>query len=753
MKEENYYTKKREELRGATDEVEENRYRERLQALAESLIKQRDEAIKYRAASGIERRWREDEETYNSVIMSAGSDMIDYATGEAPARGRSSGPVRSRVVVNILRSKCETAEGRFSDILLPVDDKNWGLKVTPVPELTKGMEDDRPPIDTTTGQTYVNPDGQPVKTSDIARAQVEAAEEAMKGMETEIDDQLTECNFNGECRKVVHDAVVSGTGILKGPGVIKQTRKAWIKKTDETGSTYVMQTVEEHTPKSKRVDYWNIYPDPNCGEDIAKAGYIWEYDEVLPRELKSLIGVEGYLTEQIKAVLKETPYRTQASYTRDKRLEINKVAASDVSTYEKWECCTDINREDLDVLGIDTEDQDGDLLSACVVFVNERPIKIQLNVLDSGGLPYDFFQWCPVKNSIWGIGVVRIGAWAQKVVQAAWRTTMDNARDSSGANIAIGKGIEPVDGRWEITGKKLWKDTGENEADVRKAFAQFQIESRQKELQAIIEMALRFLDMETALPMLFQGEQQEMPETLGATNIVVDSNNVAIRSRVKRWDDQITRPHVARYYYWNMQYNENSDIKGDYNVDARGTSVLLARDQQARTLVQLMGLRGDPKIDNEIDWGKAARELFTSLRLNVLKSDIDKKRDEEARKGQPQQQDPKIQSATIRVQGEMQKAQLVQQSDMAEIQFKAQEAEKQRQFDAQMKQMDLQMKQMEFAQASGMKLSEIKADLAKEASKQNLMRELEDKKATTAELTKPPIEPVGRAKEGMAFQQ
>ena len=55
-------------------------------------------------------------------------------------------------------------------------------------------------------------------------------------------------------------------------------------------------------------------------------------------------------------------------------------------------------------------------------------------------------------------------------------------------------------------------------------------------------------------------------ETLGATNIMVDSNNVTLRSRVKLWDDNITIPHLTRYYDYNMQYHKDDSIKGDFKV-------------------------------------------------------------------------------------------------------------------------------------------------------------------------------------------
>lgn len=730
-----------------------------IDALSQSLLKKRDEAVIYRNSSGVERRWREDQAAFEGEdqVAGGGRSMIAYATGEATLQGNS-GPIRSKAVVNVIRGKCETAEGRFADILLPVDDRNWGFRVTPVPELVAALKDDRVVQQVGSsegGQETLSPmidddTGQPVKAYDIAQVKVDKAEEAMKGMESEVDDQLTECQYNSECRKVIRTSSRLGTGVLKGPNVVKNTRKAWVPNSEGEKTVHVLEVVEKASPESRWVDIWNCYPDPQCGEDVRRtASYMWESDEILPRDLMSLKGLKGYFNDQIDLVLSEEPQRTQVSY-KNKRHAIEKQALDRGHTYEKWEYHGDVDKYDLEALGCDCEDLDGKSLSACVVFVNDRPIKAQLNVLDTGDIPYDFFQWTKVSGSPWGIGIPRQSMWQQKIITAAWRAMMDNARDSAGANVVIGNGVEPADGVWELTGKKAWRTNSATE-DVKKAFHQFQIQSNQQDLQNIIELSLKFLDMETSLPMMFQGEKAEMPETLGATNIIVDSNNVALRSRVKTWDDQITVPHITRYYHWNMQYNENPDIKGDYNVDARGTSVLLAKDQQAQAFTNILQFKGDPDVDSVTDWAKAIKQFYGALRLDIVKPEEDQRRDEEQRQQDQEPEDTALQVAQTRVDGEMAKAELKQESDMAEMEFKAAEAEKQRQHDMEIQRLEHQMRLMEFAQQQNLRLSDVKADLAKEASKQNLMRELADKK--TAQVTSPPVEPPQKAPPGEAYQQ
>lgn len=726
----------------------------KIESFAETILKKRDEAVAGRAASGVERRWREDEEAFDGLDeTNKSSRMIDYATGES-YRKSTDGPARSSVVVNIIRGKCEVAEGRFSDIQLPVDDRNWGLKVTPVPELVNAMASDQPALDQA-GQEIEKPDKTKVTFSDVAKKEIEEAKGKMRLMETEIEDQLNECSFNGENRKGVKDSVRLGTCVMKGPNVVKQLKKTWLPQTDGDQTVHVLEVSESMKPASKRVDPWKVYPDPNCGDDIKKAAYVWESDSILPRELRSLIGVDGYLTDQIFKVMEEDPKRTQIVENRHNQKAIQQNTVAQGAPYEIWEYHGDVNKEDLEALECDCEEFKGTSLSACVVFVNDRPIKAQLNVIDTGDLPYDFFQWTSVSGSVWGIGIPRMMIWQQRIITSAWRAMMDNAGDSSGVNVIIGPGITPSDGIWELTGKKLWESDGEID-DVSKAFMQFQVQNNQVDLQNIIELALKFIDMETSLPMLFQGEKAEMPETLGATNVMVDSNNVSLRSRVKMWDDQITRPHITRYYHWNMQYNDKAELKGDYNVDARGTSVLLAKDQQVQSLAEVLELRDDPKVEDIIDWEKAIKQLFSARRLDVVLTDDEIAKNRKNREEAEPPVDPRIQGnidvATIRAESEMQKLEKQRELELEKLERQSVEDEKRIQHEIGMKRLDQNMKMMELSSATGMSLENIKKELAINAAKLNLQEKLSTQKGGGDEVIKPVAEPPERAEPGHAFE-
>ena len=178
-----------------SDDIEQELLNSKIEAFAEAQLAKRAEAIEFRAACGVERRWKLSESLIDYASDSGHGyvSMMDYASGEAPLRNK--GPRRSRVTMNVVRGRVETAEGRFSDTMLPVDDKNWALKVTPKPKMQDMAEDERPAMQN--GQPVQFPDGSQARMADVAKDLKARAEKAMGKMVLVIDDQLTECDYNG----------------------------------------------------------------------------------------------------------------------------------------------------------------------------------------------------------------------------------------------------------------------------------------------------------------------------------------------------------------------------------------------------------------------------------------------------------------------------------------------------------------------------------------------------------------------------
>ena len=711
-----------------TEEELQERMEERLQSFGYNMAQQRDQWVRDRYSYGVDKRWIEDEDQYNCKdnIAKAASQMMTSVEQGYPVTTQMAKPHRSTVYIGLTRQKTNAAEARLADILLPTDDRNWGIDPTPDPKLMGMTKNDGLLIDQRTGQPAMNPDGQPMRIKDVARATMDVARKKAESMQTVIDDQLVESDYNGELRKVVHDAAKLGTGVVKGPIVTNRTRKAWQPYTDNTGATvYMIEFLEERTPASFRVDPRLVFPDPGCGEDIHTGKGIYEMRKLTAKQVRELAKQPGYMKNQLRKVLEEGPKRS-ATFQELKDEEQRDIARD---TYELWEYWGEVEHEDLEACGMQMGEKDSlKTISACVVMINNTIVKAFLNPLEDGALPYDFYVWEKVSGSCWGYGIPYLMRAQQKVLNAAWRQMMDNAGVSSGPQIVMKPSvIQPADKQWQLSSRKIWFATDDMD-DVRKAFATFEFNSHQGELANIIKMAMELADQETGVPIIAQGEKGAAPDTVGGMQLLMNSANVVLRRLVKQFDDMITRPHIRRYYDYNMLYSEDEEIKGDFTINARGSSALLIRDIQNQSFLNLLAAGANPVYGVYLDTEKLFKKALQAQHIDpaeVFKSEEEIERIKEMQKNPQQQQpDPRIMAAQIRAQSDMQKVQAQNQGDMAELQTRL--AIKQADIAARREELAMQreIEMLKMANAQNLTLEQIKAKLADTAIRERGKKEL-----------------------------
>jgi hypothetical protein len=713
-----------------TQRKEREKREEQLQAFGTSMSHQRDEWIRSRYSYGVDKRWLEDEDQYNAKdnIAKQASQMMTSVEQGYPVTTQMAKPHRSTVYIGLTRQKTNAAEARLADILLPTDDRNWGIQPTPVPTMMAMGRDERMAGDKDTGQPMVDPDTmQPLRMKDIARAAMKLAREKAKAMQTEIDDQLTECDYNGEMRKVIHNAARLGTGVIKGPIVMSRTRKAWQPFKDMEGNViHQLEIVQEMSPASYSIDPRNVWPDPGCGDNIHHGKGMYEREQLTVRQVRELSKQPGYMKDQLRKVLEEGPKKS-ATF-QELKDEDQRDIARDV--YEKWEYWGEVDYDDLKTAGLKMESEKDELksISACVVMINNTVVKVYINPLEDGSLPYDFFVWEKVADSVWGYGIPYLMRAQQKVLNAAWRQMMDNAGVSSGPQIIIKAGaIQPADKQWQLSARKIWFATDDVD-DVRKAFTAVEFNSYQAELAAIIKMAMELADQETGVPAITQGEKGAAPDTVGGMQMLMNSANVVLRRLVKQFDDSITRPHIRRYYDFNMMYNEDEEVKGDFTIDARGSSALLVRDIQNQAFLNLLAAGANPVYGVYLDTQKLFEKALQAQHIDpaeVLKSEDELEKLKEAA-AQPQQaeQDPALAVAQLRGEIEMQKAQVQNQGDMAELQLRQQIAQQEHELRMTELAMTREIEMLKMSNQQNISLETIKAKLAETAIKERGKKEL-----------------------------
>lgn len=576
-----------------------------------SLLAKRKEAISGRQGSGIEAEWIEDEEYYQGVddanrayVATNLSAAKRWATSSS---SDNRAPERSVVFLNLTRPYVDAASARVADMLLPTDDRAWAMRPTPVPRL---------PVDLMAAL------GGPEKAQDALEQSREIAKAKARGMQDEIDDCLTESNWHGEVRHLIEDSARIGAGVLKGPYPVKRTAKVY----RAAGGLAELVQVTEIKPGSKRIDPWNFFPDPACGESIHHGSYTWEREYISSRQLRDMIDMPGYDRDEIIAALKEGPSATtqrQASDGTTVRAE---------EQYEMWVFYGECDAEDLSASGLDVEADESKKTPAMAVLINDRLVKVALNVMDSGDFPYDVLAWQRRPGMPWGTGVARQIRTVQRMLNGATRAMMDNAGLSCGPQVVIGNGITPADGKYNIRGMKLWR-AEPDVTDVRGAFSAFVVPSVQQEMMNIVQFAMKMAEDVTGLPAMLQGIRGDAPNTLGGMQMQNNNATSVLRRLAKRFDDYMTRPHVQRYFDWMMQHSDNEDIKGDFQIEVRASSALVERDAQQQFLMSLLQASANPVYG--LDPNKLATELVKGQRLDPKTVMMTAEQLEAARSTQP----------------------------------------------------------------------------------------------------------------------
>lgn len=601
---------------------------DRLQLLGARIGRLAVERVGHRAE--IEQRWLDDLRQYNG--------KYDVATAQALADDDT----KSKAFVNKTRAKVGTAESRMIKMLFPADERNWAIRATPVPELTRAARDD--------SVVSTGPDGQAITAAQQAQAEQAQAKDRAEAMEREVEDQLEESRYYGACRDVIHQGVVLGTGVIKAPVVVGRMRKKWRPITDASGnSVHVLDRVKEHRPAAFFVDVWDFYPDLSVTR-YEDAESDLERHRMRKAELAKMVHDPGALPSEIRQVLSEDPrsFRTTNAWISEMRAisGVSRINEED-HLYEVWEYNGPIEKEDLIACGcgdfIKDPDDELEMYEGRLLVAHNRVISAIVNPMDTQERPYSLWCWEKDDTCVFGFGVPYQSRHPQRVVNGAWRMVLENGGLSTGPQTILNrKFLDPSDGDWKLRARKVWftKD-GAKPAD---AFGTFDIPSHQAELMAIVEKAERFFDDETALPLIAQGQHAPgTTKTASGMELLMNSANIQLTAAVKNWDDDVTVPVITRFYDWNMQYNPKDAIKGDQEVLARGSSVLLVREMLAQNLMMLLGLAGaNPMLAKRTNWGSAYREVVKAMQLPhaaIVYSD-DEVRQMEA--NAPPQQDPNV---------------------------------------------------------------------------------------------------------------
>lgn len=770
---------------------QEYKFNNQLDAIGAILSKTRSEAIEARQQSGIEDDWLEDEEYYEGIDDANRRETKSWRGKPLGTNGVNGDDddddnTGSTIFLNITRPYVDATSARMADMLLPADELSFKIKPTPRPELLdlakgkiptsvkKSIEADSDDPEVITQQTE--------QAIQAAVDQTKKASEIATKIETQIRDWHIESEFQSHNRRVIEDASKVGSGVLKGPVPAKSSKMIF-----KEGK---LQLVEEVKPVSVRILYRNLFPDPACGENIHNGNFIWERDDLTRTGLTKLSGLPGYIDSQIAKCLEEGPMIATKDYTNNKDtpgLRVSEKARK--SLFEIWYYYGAMKYSDLATLDVlakkfnikNYEDNNpGDHIYVQVTMVNNRVIKASVSSLQTGKFPYDIMIWQRRMGMPWGIGVARQIRPAQRIIVGAMRHMMDNAGIAGGPMLYINDSlIQPADGINEI---KPWKvyisgddiDPNNIPPGMQNAIQFIKADMIQEELQAIIELGMRMAEDITGLPLIMQGQtSQKTPATLGGMQLQHNNASTVLRRVARLYDDMLTKPHIIRYYDHILQFSDDDSLKGEFTVEALGSSALIERDIANQALIQLGASIQNPIFKK--DPAKWINEVMRTNKLDPTKFDYDDEQWQQIVENMTNPPpDPRLEVEQVKGQTAKDIVGIKAEAEAKILELQNQMKQQGDDKDRQVTVMLAKVKTQEAAQANQVKqaiaamtadvnsiMTQMKESGANERQLQVTKQKLQDTvlklqtqiSLSGTEVSTPPVEPKGRASDGKSYQE
>lgn len=529
-----------------------------------------------------EDEWLEDLRAYNGIY--------EPDVAQAISKGRSD------VYVHLTRTKCLAAYTRIVDLLFQSSDKHWSIAPTPIP----------------TGKVFLDPLGRPLP----PRWAAARAEEIAQAMEQEMEDQLTEADYDLAIKTAIAEACILGSGAVKGVTVGIETDTAW----GQTPSGWVIVATERAVPAISPVSIFDLYPDPYA-DRIDTADGCFQRHILTRSQLRQI--AERFNFDEIATAEVLSAHPNGNYYQEHHEIERRRIAGFSAEIgrngrFEVLEYWGMVRGDQLESCGCRIEDRLADY-QANVWTCGSRTLHAKLNPSRPERLPYAIFPYERVPHQFWGTGVARQMRDSQQTMNAAVRAMLDNLAISSGPLVEVNldllaPGEDPKDLHpWRV----FLRERGDPSYPLLRFY---QVQNVAQNLTQVVEMFRRFADEETSLPSYTHGEAMPgLNKTATGMSMLMTQAAITIKGTIKNIDDYLIAPVLRSLYDWNMRWNPREDIKGDLNVVARGSTTLIAREVQSQRLMQFMQMTANPLYAPLVKRPELLREVAQSLDIDADK--------------------------------------------------------------------------------------------------------------------------------------
>ena len=429
---------------------------------------------------------------------------------------------------------------------------------------------------------------------------------AAKKMEKKIHDQLEESNAKKQLRAAAFEAALFGTGIMKGPFAVDKEYPNW----DENG---VYNPLFKTVPQTSHVSIWNFYPDPDAS-NMDEAEFIIERHKMSRSQLRALKRRPFFRSNAIDKSLNEGEMYNKEWWEHVMEDNNQEDRAERFEVLEFWGF---VDRDVIEGYDVEIPDELADLeqVSVNIWICNNNVLRLVMNPFTPAYLPYYATPYEMNPYSIFGVGIAENMDDTQTLMNGFMRMAVDNAALSGNLLIEVDEtNLVPGQDLSVYPGKIFRRQGG---APGQGIFGT-KFPNVSNENMQMFDKARVLADESTGFPSFAHGQTgiTGVGRTASGISMLMSAANNSIRSVIKNVDDYLLGPLGKAFFSFNMQFDFDSDIKGDLEVKAQGTESLMANEVRSQRLMQFMQTVSNPNLAPFARMDYIVREIAKSMDLD-----------------------------------------------------------------------------------------------------------------------------------------
>lgn len=429
---------------------------------------------------------------------------------------------------------------------------------------------------------------------------------AAKKMEKKIHDQLEESGASKHLRATAFEMALFGTGVMKGPFAINKEYPNW-----EEDGTYkpTIKTV----PEASHVSLWNFYWDTDAS-NTEDCQYVIERHKMSRTQLRALKRRPHFRKNVIDQLIEQGETYIKKYWEDDLRDYAPNYGVDRFEVLEYWGN-VDIELLEENDIDIPEEFKDGDELQANIWYCNGKIIRLVLNPFKPAKIPYYAVPYELNPYSLAGVGVGENMDDTQTLMNGFMRMAVDNAVLSGNLVFEVDEtNLVPGQDMSVYPGKVFRRQGG---APGQALFGTKFPNVSQENMQ-LFDKARQLADESTGMPSFAHGQTgvSGVGRTASGISMLMNAAGGSVKTVIKNVDDYLLAPLGKAFFNFNMQFDFDPEIKGDLEVNARGTESLMATEVRSQRLMQFLQIVSNPALMPFAKMPYIIREIAKSMDLD-----------------------------------------------------------------------------------------------------------------------------------------